>query len=46
MKSFEVKRGPYSSANDKEVAPPAPMEGDASAGAYLDGLVAGAGEAG
>lgn len=43
---FEVKPGPYSAANDKDFAPWAPREGDAAAGAYLEGLVAGVGTAG
>jgi cupin fold WbuC family metalloprotein len=38
---FEVKPGPYSVATDKDFAPWAPREGDAGAGAYLEGLVAG-----
>lgn len=33
---FEVKPGPYEPSNDKEFAPFAPLEGDASAGAYLE----------
>jgi cupin fold WbuC family metalloprotein len=38
---FEVKPGPYSATKDKDFAPWAPREGDAGAGAYLDGLVGG-----
>ena len=36
---FEVKPGPYSAATDKDFAPWAPREGDATAGTYLDMLV-------
>jgi len=36
---YEVKPGPYSAANDKDFAPWAPREGDASAAAYLEQLI-------
>jgi cupin fold WbuC family metalloprotein len=36
---FEVKPGPYSAHNDKEFANFAPLEGDAAADAYLEGLL-------
>jgi hypothetical protein len=36
---FEVKPGPYSTANDKDFAPWAPGEGGPTAAAYLDMLV-------
>ena len=37
---YEVKPGPYSAANDKELAPWAPREGDSDAAAYLESLLA------
>ena len=36
---FEVKPGPYVAATDKDFAPWAPREGDASATEYLDRLI-------
>jgi cupin fold WbuC family metalloprotein len=35
---FEVKKGPFDAAVDKEFAPWAPVEGSPEAGAYLAGL--------
>jgi cupin fold WbuC family metalloprotein len=37
---FEVKPGPYQASNDKEFAPFAPVEGDVTAPAYLERLLA------
>jgi cupin fold WbuC family metalloprotein len=37
---YEVKPGPYQAANDKDFAPWAPREGDPSAPAYLERLLA------
>ena len=36
---YEVKPGPYSAASDKDFAPWAPREGDASAAVYLEQIV-------
>lgn len=36
---YEVKPGPYVAANDKELAPWAPQEGDPAAPAYLEKLM-------
>lgn len=37
---YEVKPGPYSTANDKDFAPWAPREGDPGVAEYLAGLLA------